>query len=593
MGLRILAGTLLVLVSWLLLTIAVAALGRWAAVVVDRRRHSSVVLRGSLWWGLAVGVLLVLLLSLVTGLGSEAAGATLLGAVVALGFLGLVLRPVRRPAWRRPARSVLALLTALAAALVYLAVKALGPVTNYDTGLYHLGSVKYAADFSAVPGIATLFFPFGYANAQFPMAALLGNGPWDGIGYRLLNGLLVVLVTTDLAIRLLSRNKGWGTYVLAIGLSASLIPLVAMADALVTSPTADTAVLLLTIMAAAYLADVLDRNGPARLETSVALLTTALTVALRPTMLVYALGILIVLGARLWRRRSQGPGGALHWLLTAGVIVAIGILIALRDRILSGWLLYPLSVLPMDVPWRSPDPTGWRDATLAAARDPQAPDQYLVAHSWSWIPAWIERLPTQWETWFLLTGIVVTVVVAIVARRRAGFPRHPRPLVASLLPSGLAVAAWFALSPPSFRFIWGPLFTAVFLVLGAAARDLDHASCVPPGRPPHRRHLGRLLAGCAMAVLVVVAYSGATRNQLDQVGEERVWALLGLQVPYAVAPVPMPPVVPVTMQSGLVLFTPEAGGDQCWDNYPLCSFSMGDRVALRGATIQDGFTLSR
>jgi hypothetical protein len=592
MGLRILAGTLLVLVSWLLLTVAVTALGRWAAVVVDRGRNSMVILRGSLWWGVSVGVLLVLALSLVTGLGSGVAATTVITAVVALGLVGLVLRPARRPALRRPTGSAIALLAALATALVYLAVKALGPVTNYDTGLYHLGSVKYAADFSAVPGIATLFFPFGYANAQFPLAALLGNGPWDGIGYRLLNGLLVVLVATDLAIRLLSRNKGWGTYVLASGLSASLIPLVAMADALVTSPTADTAVLLLTIVAAAYLADVLGRNGPARLETSVVLLVTALTVALRPTMLFYALGIVIVLGARLRRRRSQGSGGAVHWLLTTGVIVSIGILLALRDRILSGWLLYPLSILPMDVPWRSPDPTGWRDATLAAARDPQAPDQYVVAHSWSWIPAWIERLPTQWETWFLLTGIVVTVVAVIVARRHGGFPRRPRLLFASLLPSGLAVAVWFTLSPPSFRFIWGPLFTAVFLVLGAAARDLDRASSEPPGRPPQRRHLGLLLAGCATAVLAVVAYSGVARNQLDQVGEERAWALLGLQVPYAVAPVPLPPVVPVTMQSGLVLITPESG-DQCWDNYPLCSYSMGDRIALRGDTIQDGFTLSR
>ena len=59
---------------------------------------------------------------------------------------------------------------ALAAAVVYLAVAALGPVTNYDSGLYHLGAIRYAADFATIPGLANLYFPFGYGNAEFPLA---------------------------------------------------------------------------------------------------------------------------------------------------------------------------------------------------------------------------------------------------------------------------------------------------------------------------------------------------------------------------------------------------------------------------------------
>ncbi|MEY3799028.1 MAG: hypothetical protein RLZZ406_329 [Pseudomonadota bacterium] len=36
------------------------------------------------------------------------------------------------------------------------------------------------------------------------IGAFLGNGPWEGDGYRLINGLLMMLMATDLALRLLT-----------------------------------------------------------------------------------------------------------------------------------------------------------------------------------------------------------------------------------------------------------------------------------------------------------------------------------------------------------------------------------------------------
>jgi hypothetical protein len=134
-------------------------------------------------------------------------------------------------------------LGAVGLAILYFAFAALGPVTNYDSGLYHLGAIRYSTEYSAIPGLANLYFPFGYSNAQVPLAALLSNGPWGFNGFRLLNGFLITLVGFDLFLRVLSgsrvRRFGPGVYVLLVGLVVALIPLIALADFWVASTTQD------------------------------------------------------------------------------------------------------------------------------------------------------------------------------------------------------------------------------------------------------------------------------------------------------------------------------------------------------------------
>lgn len=585
MAVSIATGALLILLTWALGPLVVGWSGRWAPALIDRRAPANHRWQAGIWWGLALLVVTVVAVGLAAPLGGGTAAAMVIGILVAATGLGTVVSRPSRPRWRRTGRAVLGFLIILGASLAYLAVKALGPVSNYDSGLYHLGAVKYAAEFSTIPGLATLFFPFGYANAQFPLAAFLGNGPWDGVGYRLLNGAVLVLASSDLASRLLHRRWSWGTFVLLVGLSAALVPLVAMADSLVTSPTADTSVLILTVVSSAYLADALSRRHPPGLDASVAVVLAGVLVMLRPTMGFFAVATVLVVGALLWRRRGARVSPWL-WGLTGGALVAMAVVTLLRDRVLSGWLLYPLSILPLDVPWRAIDPTGWRDATLAAARDPLAPDGFVVAHSWQWIGPWMERLPTQWEPWFVLVGFAAAVVAWITARQRVGFPASWRALGAGLAPSVIAVIAWFVVSPPSFRFIWGPLFSLLFLVIGAALVALSRS---PRPWPRPRGTSVSALVACAVVVGLVTGYSTVARNQVGTITEGRDWTWGPVSIRYAVTPIPQPPVIPVEMRTGLVLETPEVG-DQCWDNWPLCSFNMGDGIGLRGGSIQEGFT---
>lgn len=590
MAVAIVTGALLVGLTWAFVVVLVSAYGRLSALTVGRSATPDTAWRAGLWWGLAWLTVVVVAVNLVVPLGSGSAAVTVIGLGAVLALASVAVRRMAWPRWRRPSGWTAAFIGSVALAVAYLAVKALGPVTNYDSGLYHLGAVKYAHEFATIPGLATLYFPFGYANAQFPLAALLGNGPWDGVGYRLLNGAIVVLALVELGSRLLNRRWSWGTLTLLFGMSAVLVPLVAMADGIVTSPTSDTSVMILTVVSSSYLADALSRRHGFALNAGVAVVLASLTVALRPTMGVFAVVTLLVVGVVAWRRRPGSPAAArgprVAWVLPALVVAVLALVTILRDRVLSGWLLYPLSAVSFDVPWRADDATGWRDATLAAARDPLSPDGYVTAHSWGWIGPWIDRLPTQWETWFVAVGLLTTIGAVIWAHRLSGFPRRWQMLLLLMLPSAAAVMAWFVLSPPSFRFIWGPLFSLLLLPLGGAVHALVRVGRGSTNRPRAR---DLALMACTASVLLVTLFSVIARHQVETIDEEREWVLGPVSLTYAVTPIPLPDVVPVEMSTGLVLTTP-VDGEQCWDNYPLCSFSMGNDIGLLGPSIQDGFT---
>lgn len=587
----ILLGSALVLGTWVVAVFVLMATGLPLAQITARGLAIGTLTRVSLWWGVALLTLVVLAWAAVEPLGSVGLGVLIALIFIVAAVIGLVTLRHRPPAKSRRRRVTAAagfVMVSLGLMVVYLAYKTLGPATNYDTGLYHVGFIRYLHDFGTVPGLANLFLPLGYANAQFPLAAALGSGPWGGDGWRLLNGLIVVIVVTDLVLRMLERRWTWGTYALLVGLGAASLPLVAMADSLVASPTSDTSVLLLTLVSAASLCDLLGRRRSSVTSPGVAsdvtvlAITAGLLIAMRPTMLAYVGALALVVAFILWRRRSAIVVQPATWAVIGIWLLLLGTVQLYRDYLLSGWLLYPLSLLPWDVTWLARDPTPLREATLAAARDPSARDSNVVAHSWSWIDNWIVRLPTQWEPWFIGVGVLVAIGISLLARRASGFPRRPRALLLALTPGVVAIAAWFVLSPPSFRFTWGPIFALLAILIGAALHDMATRGV----------SVTWALIAIGLTITTVTLYSVTFRNLAAEYTDSGAFHVGPLSLRYATAPLPDVPTRELTMIGGLVLQEP-LKGDQCWNVYPLCTFSMGDRVGLIGDSIDEGFVTLR
>jgi hypothetical protein len=539
----------------------------------------------ALWWGLLTVAIAAYLLNVAQPLRSgpvAAAGCLLILAMGVPGWLLLGRRP-RQRAWAID-RRMAAVIIALAIAQGYLALAALGQVTNYDSGLYHLGAIRYAGEYATIPGLANLYFAFGYGNAEFPLAAVLSNGPWGFEGFRLLNGLILLLVAIDLALRVARRRFSPGLFVLAVGIATAWVPMLALSDYWVTSPTQDSAVFALSVVTVAYLADAAVGGLRWVGDAATAAVLSVLLVMLRPTMAVFALVALGVMVVRAWRLRGTGLnqrlGAATGAILAAGALAAAAV--AARDYVLSGWLQYPLSIYSFDVPWRAPDPTPAREATLGFARDPS--NLWQSVQTWDWIGTWVRHLPTQWETYEFLAMLVVAIVLISLVQVRFGSSCRWRALVVAMVPSVAAVITWFVTSPPAFRFIWGPLFTIAALPIGWCLWLLST-------RTPDERDVGHLwplvtAVGVSVPIVAVAAFSLLVRFDFASITEDHDW-VLGVSIPYSTAPIRSVPVASSTLPTGLTVLMPRKG-DQCWTAYPLCTPQISDTVRLRGASLQEG-----
>jgi len=587
-------GTLLVLLTWMMGLIAVIIIGLAATRLVSPTpRTTPIVLadiRVALWWGLALAVIVILFTNLWFPLASAGA-AGVLGGVFLLAATFLLVRPARISLPHLGARnlSLIAAYVALAGAVIFLAFAALGPVTNYDSGLYHLGAIRYAADYSTISGLANLYFPLGYNTSLYPFAAFIGNGPWGGEGYRLANGFIATLVVLDLVLRLISsrgnlRRLSCGSWILFVATFIGLVPLVALSDYWVTSPSSDAPVMMLTFIASTYLADGIFRSRNRARDLATSFIVSVILFSLRPTMAVFLVGVTLVIATLLirWRNSTMRNTGT-PLIIAAGAlgVIMLGVQ-SIRDYFLSGWLQYPLSLFSFTTPWTATDPVWNRTATLGNARNPS--DIWGSVDGYSWIGAWVSRLPSQWETYLLLAlaGVLITVFIVI---RRSHTTVRWRALALTVFPSALASVTWFLFSPPSFRFGWGPVFSLLIIPVGFGIFLLAQQH----ERTTHRNWVPPVAMGLlAVGLLGVIAYSGVYRLAPLLSPHPATWAVGPVDVTYQATPVVTAPVQPEVLTSGLEITVP-LKSDQCWENFPLCTPIFSDSVRLQGDTIQQGF----
>lgn len=537
-----------VLGIWAVALPAVVAVGLPVGVLTGHRGPQ--IVRAALWSGLAVTTAVVLLVHTWLPLRSGLAVALLIGLALGAGAWGLA-RGRRRlvRGWSLPPWWVLA---PFAGVLVLLALGSSLTPTHYDFGLYHFGALRFAAEHPAVPGLANLLPYYGYATPEFPLAGLLTLA--GDSGFRALNGLFALALVCDLLLRFAGRRQAAGTTVAALVTLIALAPLLFFADMLLASPTSDTAVLVLTVASVAALADALSRARVARVDLVVGIVPLLVAAAMRPQMaivLVATGGILAALLARQRGWRSTAPTLA----CIGGIAVLLAAATAIRDYVLSGWLVYPLSILPFGVDWRADDPAWLRAVTIGIARDP-GPGYQEAATGYAWLPGWLGRLPTAWETWAIAALLIACAAVAVAARHRS---LRWRRLVLLVLPGTLFVAIWVVALPPTWRLAWGP-------ALGVPAAALGWLLHRAGARP-------RPLATGALVALLVVGVSSAL-----------------LRYPAKPDRLPEVTTAPFLTDGGITLLVPQET-DQCWAS-PLACTSVPDvRLTPRGPAVEDGFTV--
>ena len=532
-------------------------------------------LRAALWWGFALALILILSVNLVVPMNSLIA-RLLLGLLILLGVFGLL-----TTRWRGRLHSIpwIPLIVSIAV-LVVLGVAALGPVVNYDTGLYHLGAIGYAREFGTVPGLANVHDRFGFNSSLWPLGATADSLGMGLQGFRVINGFILTLLVVEVLGRLRSAPRTPGSILLFVTGTVALFGSLQYTDRLIAGPSQDFAALALFLVSSAYLLDALQAAqrgiNPWR-AAGLSILLASLAATVRPLgWLVVAVTAAVFIGV--WVRHPKlrfARRGVFLWPVTLSVVLAI--LMSIRDVLLSGWFLFPLGLIPFPVDWRLPSTAATRADITGWARTPFQDPSVTLADN-TWVLGWLQRLPLDWG--FLAAAGLFFLGFGLSAALAWSRPELRKPLQAALpvfgaaaTPSLAALVAWFVTAPDP-RFAWGPLLVIAALPL---VWWLDVA----------RLRSAALVATAVLLAVIAVGF-GWMRSEGFGLFTDKETSPAFFAVP--VTPLPVMLTEAAVLVDGTPAQRTTGGDDRCWAAFPLCAPWYAPLDAeRRGQDLRNGF----
>lgn len=553
--------------TWAALLLVILSLGSFFAVSVSHTFNPAMV-RVALWVGFVALAVVTTATNLFMPLKSS--GAILILIFVMFGsIIGAILvirlrtrrgQALRVNGWEGLSPAIWVLVAGIFVVSLWWLVALTRAPTNYDSGLYHIHAIWYAADYATIPGLSNLYPSYGFSNSLNPVTAITTNGPLGMEAYRAIVGFFFVVFFIELILRLVSRPEGRvGTKVLLITVCVFVAPMVGMVDYWVTSPTFDTPVALLTFVGIAALADLLTRKHPGAADVFLALAPLALASSMRQHYwFLFAFSFLIV-GWKVWKVAHLRMRRTFYF--TTMFVTVLFIVMLARDYLLSGWVMYPYKTFAFNVDWLAPDPEGLINSTKQWARSP-TPAYQQASEGWGWVRPWIGANYTSWVILALLAMLVISLIVWIVSRNLW----RPRILVVLLVPQLLFLATWFLLGAPHIRYVWAPLLLLGALPLAWSWSALENRL----RRPEILRDVAIAATGAGLALAVLVAFA--------------------VVLPRLTTETPQPTVSEVPLSDSITLLVP-GGTDQCWSNYPVCSGMASPGIEPRGDSVADGFRI--
>jgi len=527
----------ILLLAWGLAFVACMGLGLLGTRVLGVRELDADRGFQAFWIGLALALFALQVWHLVLPVTPVTAGL-LFGA----GVAGLVLERRRwlalRPSWVLVGVSVLV--------AVWVANLAVRGLQHYDTGLYLLGGVNWAAEHRAVPGLGNLHGRFAFNNAHLLYAALFRFGPWAERVPNAVNGSLLVVLLAQCAWcgrRLLAEARAEHAFGLVMAL-----PALVLAKIYLVSLSTDLPATILAMLVAwrTFRLVAGEAEGREREEMIGITLLAAAAVSVKLSCVLFV--------SLCWLLAVAHAGGARRRYALAAAVFAVALLPWLaRGIVLSGYPLYPIHFVSAPVSWRIPEKQAISEAESVRgwARVPGVPKD-LTLEGWYWLESWSRRnLRLSLRPSFplpLLLGL--GGIFAVAAAGSAGRGERANRGLLLLGPAAVAFGFWFWFGPD-------PRF-AMFVFWSVAATGLAAAVGAWEGH-----------AGVAVAVGVAAFALAVVPKDLVSAGPE-----VGFH------PAPTAATRIVETRSGLRLYVP-VESDQCWDAALPCTPYPRSNLRLR------------
>ncbi len=343
---------------------------------------------------------------------TSAAFFTLLAVAVCSLALGCHLAaPLRSsPLWPK---LVVALI--LLVITVWMSNRALGVGYNYDSGVYHWNAIVWANSYPIIKGLANLNDLLGFNNSSLLFDAMFNTGYWHDHAGNLGNGFMVLMLWIYVVFGLDGLIRGQITPE-NIFSAALVFPTISLCvDFALAAPNTDPPISIMSLLGGMALSNMLlsDQDRLLHFTTSVVFLSTAVCLKLSGIYLFVGCLPLLVAFIIFDNHRNSWPDSARRSIqATAGVVVLLLGVWMFRGVLLTGYPLFPSSLLSMPVDWRLPESmVHWRqrDVMIFTRYFVHADNTHSLANYWDWLPRFF--LTLRWSTtWYCLESGLIALL---------------------------------------------------------------------------------------------------------------------------------------------------------------------------------------
>ena len=359
---------------------------------------------------------------------------------------------------------------------------------GFDDYSYEFQAVRWFHDYPIVPGLANLHGRLGFNNSQHLYAAMLSVGPLAGAVNVVVNGLFILLVFALAWFACANLLQGKVSE-RALFMAALLAPCIARYLVVAELPQpgaatlkADVTAAALTIACAGFWLEHADSRTSEDRRKTLAITIVATAAMLTSVRIGSAPFALVVAGAVFVWMRVVRASRSLVAACTA-IVVVFGAAIVIRGIVLSGYPLYPATVLPVDVDWRVPAAQADVERTFITTHAQARATFDVSVPEGGWIRNWLRfSVLTNRVTFVLPVGLIACLLMVPFARR----PRESGEVTARgwtilWLAVAVSLVVWFVLAP-STRFAWALWWLLLAsLVAMLVGRTVPWAGVVWPG----------------------------------------------------------------------------------------------------------------
>lgn len=329
----------------------------------------------------------------------------------------------------------------------------------YDSGLYHLNAIRWAASYPVVPGLGNLHWRLAINNSSFLFAAMLGVGPFSCRAHHLASGVLLLIAIGRIFYAAFKIFRGGNSEIADIVEALFLVFVIDLVvnSGFASSPSPDLPVFLIGIAIGVELVRLLTERQPyssAIVFRGVSIIffsAVCITVKLSSLVAGGVAGMLTiaVLARGIEERR-------LKWVLWLGCAVAAVLIIApwmTRGIVFSGYPVFPFTFCGVKADWRMPpgDLIHIRRETTSWARQPYNMRVDEVLGDNRWICPWMNRMVRD-KFWVITPVLMAFAGAAVCWWRRRKLASSLQPKVWLFLALPLASLIFWFFSAPDPRF---------------------------------------------------------------------------------------------------------------------------------------------